>query len=504
MKDLIAVDLIIPPSVQFFGPKPNSSHSTHPRRQKIRGKLRLVCSKPIRLRQIEIKFKGEARLNWRDPQKGPHSLTAEKLDAVKLLRKTRQSLLEDATLPAGVTELGFEIPISGWLCQTFKSNFLTISFLVMAKLTPTGKLAYPIRSEKELVIHKTLIPKDVACGHVPGFIVPRTQMKGERPDVLKWKFQVPKWAYLDNEIQFEGTFSQGLGGQCTINKIEVDVVQEEVYRSDTKCCPEQWQVDNSDFWVNDVTSWFFPNHALPKRHLVSSYTSPSVYLHPPMETSIPFAFPLTSRASDNASASLPLLPTSSMPRLRRVQSAPMKTLAMTTTSHPSTKTLNHVNDTISSIGFSRIQTLCSKGVFHETMDSPFLRVRQYIRVVVHVTYLGNSYPICIGLPFAVTRAIQAQPDESAEGLPTYQSLARDAERLPDYTTNTAVPDYEEDPSDGEQQQRSSRRRRRRHGPDIDDLAREIGDLAVGRVRTKSKSNPAMAAERRMDDFLVMI
>jgi hypothetical protein len=29
-------------------------------------------------------------------------------------------------------------------------------------------------------------------------------------------------------------------------------------------------------------------------------------------------------------------------------------------------------------------------------------------------------------------------------------------------------------------------------------------LAVGRVRTKSKSNPAMAAERRMDDFLVMI
>jgi hypothetical protein len=234
MKDLIAVDLIITPSVQFFGPKPNSSHSTHPRRQKIRGKLRLVCSKPIRLRQIEIKFKGEARLSWRDPQKGPHSITAERLDAVKLLRKTRQPLLEDATLPAGVTELGFEIPISGWLCQTFKSNFVNITFMVMAKITPTGKLASPIRSERELVINKTLIPKDVACGHVPGFIVPRIQMKGERPDVLKWKFQVPKWAYLDDEVQFEGTFSQGLRGQCTINKIEVDVVQEELYRGDTK------------------------------------------------------------------------------------------------------------------------------------------------------------------------------------------------------------------------------------------------------------------------------
>lgn len=237
MKDLIAVDLIVPPSVQFFSPKPNSSHSTHPRRQKIRGKLRLVCSKPIRLRQIVIKFKGEAKLNWRDPQKGPHSLTAERLEAVKLLRKTRQPLLEDATLPTGVTELGFEIPISGWLCPTFKSNYLNIDYMVVAKITPTGKLVSPIRCEKELLIQKTLVPKDVACGHVPGFIVPRIQMKGERLDVLKWKFSVPKWAYLEDEIQFEGTFSQGRrGGRCTttINKIEVDVVQEEVYRSDTR------------------------------------------------------------------------------------------------------------------------------------------------------------------------------------------------------------------------------------------------------------------------------
>jgi hypothetical protein len=269
-------------------------------------------------------------------------------------------------------------------------------------------------------------------------------------------------------------------------------------------------MDNSDFWVNDVTSWFFPNHALPKRHLVSSHTSPSVYLHPPMETSIPFTFPLTSRAPDNASLSLS--PTSSMPRLRRVQSAPMKTLAASSpASNPATRPSIHANYAISQIGVSRIQTLCSKGAFHETMESPFLRVRQYIRVVVHVTYLGNSYPICIGLPFAITRAIKAQPDETAEGLPTYQSLARDAERLPDYTTNTAVPGNGEDRSDEEQQanhqrERSSRRRRRRHGPDIDELACEIQDLSVGRTRarTKSKSSQAMAVERHMDDFLEMI
>lgn len=229
-----------------------------------------------------------------------------------------------------------------------------------------------------------------------------------------------------------------------------------------------------------------------------------------METSIPFAFPLTSRAPENTSSSLS--PTSSMPRLRRVQSAPMKTLAaasLPTSNSTITKPSIHTNNAISQIGFSRIQTLCTKGVFHETMESPFLRVRQYIRVVVHVTYLGHSYPICIGLPFAITRAIKVQPDETAEGLPTYQSLARDAERLPDYTTSTVVPDNEEDLSDGEQQanqrERSSRRRRRRQGPDIDEIACEIGNLSIGRTRTrsKSKSSQAMAVERRMDDFLVM-
>ncbi|KAG2174961.1 hypothetical protein INT43_006023 [Umbelopsis isabellina] len=499
MKDLIAVDLIIPPSVNFFGAKPQSSHATHPRRQKIRGKLRVVCSKPIRLRQVEIKFKGQAKLNWRDPQKGPHSLTAEKLEAVKLLRKIRQPLLKDATLPTGVTELGFEIPISGWLCQTHKSDYLTINYTAIAKLTPTGKfVSQPIRCERELMIHKTLVPKDVACGHVPGFVVPRIVMKGERSDVLKWKFSVPKWACLNEELSFEGTFIQGRN-QCKISKIEVDVVQEEVYRSDTRYCPDQTGLDGTDYWMSDITSWFFPNHALPKRHLVSTHTNPSIYLHPPMDTPIPFTFPLKP-----VQVQVP-----SMPKLRRVQSAPLRTTNFMSSSPPTTRSTAQA---ISSMGYSRVQTICCKGNLLESLDSAFLRVRQYIRVVVHVSQPdGKSYPICIGLPIAITRIIKDTPDETAEGLPTYQSLARDAERLPGYSMSQV--EIEDENTDDEQpstssRERSSRRRRCRNDHiDIDELPCEISDLAIGRpraARSKSKTGHIVAAERHMDDFLVVL
>lgn len=267
----------------------------------------------------------------------------------------------------------------------------------------------------------------------------------------------------------------------------------------SRCFAEQWQLDNNEYWISDVATWFFPNHALPKRHLVSSHTSPSAYLHPPLDTPIPFTFPLSFHEIDVQPAS--------MPRLRRVQSAPMKTMAASVTSS-SSRASTHATNNIAHLGFSRIQTLCNKGTFYETIDTPFLRVRHYIRLVVHVTTNGKSYPMCIGLPFAITKAIEVQLDETSEGLPTYQSLARDAERLPDYTT-MAVADNDEGGSDNEQQtsnrDRSSRRRRRRNGPDIDEIANEIGDLSIGRPRTrsKSKSSQFVAAERRMDDFLVV-
>jgi hypothetical protein len=252
--------------------------------------------------------------------------------------------------------------------------------------------------------------------------------------------------------------------------------------------------------MNDITSWFFPNHALPKRHLVSSYINPSVYLHPPMDTPIPFTFPLKSVQDE--------IPT--LPKLRRVQSAPLRTIDSSSVSTPSTRSTANA---ITSMGYSRVQTICCKGKLLESLDSAFLRVRQYIRVVVHVSQPdGKSYPICIGLPFAITKIIKDKPDETSEGLPTYQSLARDAERLPDYSVTQADQDDDDHSADEQpstsNRERSSRRRRRRHDHiDIDELPCEISSLAIGRpraARSKSKSGHIVAAERHMDDFLVVL
>lgn len=216
-----------------------------------------------------------------------------------------------------------------------------------------------------------------------------------------------------------------------------------------------------------------------------------------MDTPIPFTFPLKPVQVD----------VPSMPKLRRVQSAPLRTTNSMSSSPLNTRSTAQA---ISSMGYSRVQTICCKGNLLESLDSAFLRVRQYIRVVVHVSQPdGKFYPICIGLPFAITRTIKDIPDETSEGLPTYQSLARDAERLPGYSISQV--DNEDDNTDDEQpssHERSSRRRRRRQDQiDIDELPCEISDLAIGRpraARSKSKSGHIVAAERHMDDFLVVL
>ena len=114
---IIAIDLIFPDSVQFFAARPSSrrtkgdslltlSKATNPRRQKLRGKLRIVASHPTKVNHIEIKFVGQTELTWRDPLKSQHSILAERMNAHKTFRKSKSILLQDATLPSGATELG--------------------------------------------------------------------------------------------------------------------------------------------------------------------------------------------------------------------------------------------------------------------------------------------------------------------------------------------------------------------------------------------------------------
>ncbi|KAI9022857.1 hypothetical protein CLU79DRAFT_751052 [Phycomyces nitens] len=370
-KKIIAVDLIVPDIVTFYGPRMSSqgTYNTHPKRQKVRGKLRLITSRPTKLSLVEIKFKGQAHLSWRDPLKSQHAFLVSRINASMILRKTKSILLEDAILPAGVTDLGFEVAVPGYLCPTFESEYLRISYRLTARVLPTGKFEKEWLVHREIRLLKTLMPKDVSAGHVIGYVVPHRKMMGERPLTIGWEFNVPGWVCLENRqgIEFVGMLKTLVGPESVeIAKIEVDAVQEEVYRQDS----------------SDLVS---------KRHLVRCPHPPSVYFHPPLDTLISFSFPL--HLATQTSSGEPAQPAS---------------------------VCGH-------------STTVTHGDFTYSLESPFLEIRHYIRLVVHLSTTDGRVlpPVCIGLPVDVTREIKHQVDTDA--LPSYQAVTRDGERLPLYS-----------------------------------------------------------------------
>lgn len=106
--------------------------------------------------------------------------------------------------------------------------------MLMARLIPAAKFSKETGITKEIKIQKTLMPKDVASGHVVGFRVPRLSMRGARPGCLKWEFRVPRWVCLeDGVLAFDGLLrSCSPLAPIQIDKVQVDVVQEEIYRDE--------------------------------------------------------------------------------------------------------------------------------------------------------------------------------------------------------------------------------------------------------------------------------
>ncbi|KAI7849313.1 hypothetical protein BDC45DRAFT_520911 [Circinella umbellata] len=407
-KGLIAAELMCPEHVHFFGPRPKQQqkYSTYPKRQKVRGKLRLVMSKPIRFTKIEIRFKGHSQLTWRNPLKSQHSFLVEKMHAWKTLRKWRTTLLENATLPEGVTEFGFEVILPGHLCSSFKSPYLEIRYILSAIILPSAKFSKEITVNTEVKILKTLLPKDVAYGLVPGYQVPRQLMRGERLNCLSWEFQVPRWVCLENGyIEFDG-FLRSTAPDIVIERIEVDVVQEEIYRG----------VVN-----NDTRSM--------KRHLVICLNTPSTYIQPPLQTVISFAFPLQ--------VPPPSPPSNRLLQLRRVHSVPTHLSA-----HPSTPAISSIEKFVTPTG--EVTTI-SRGHLTYSLESPFLQIQHFVRITIHI--LGGVSPICIGLPIPITQHLELKEDS----LPTYENSIRDGEELPDYftTSSTAGTEEEEEERDND-------------------------------------------------------
>ncbi|CAO3655060.1 unnamed protein product [Mucor hiemalis] len=279
------------------------------------------------------------------------------MTASKTLRKSAQTLLQGFTITPGIVDLEFEIIVPSYLCPSFKSEYCQISHTVAAKMiTPSKFLLSRINKkqisiEKSIQVRKTCLSKEVLMNIVP---VPHLVMTGERPNVIKWVFQTPLSAHMEEASEFKGVFKSANNETITLNKIEIDVMQEELYYYDVSC--------------TEI-----------KRKLVTVNNRPSIYIEPPLDTIIPFSFQLGSRKDDD----------------------------------------NFI-----------------KGKLSPSLNSPFLKIRHFIRLVLHVNN-RNPISICIGLPIQVTPQIDEefqQVDVSRDDLlpPSYEFVTQQGDTLPKY------------------------------------------------------------------------
>ncbi|OZJ04362.1 hypothetical protein BZG36_03204 [Bifiguratus adelaidae] len=484
MKELIAFDLLLPNNhIYFFAPRPSSRSShrprqTHPKRHKLRGKVRLVTSKPTRLKEVVIKFKGTSSIHLAGSgRRTSHSpgmftmigLAEPPMEGQRTLRKTKQVLLSDAVLPAGVTDLGFEISVPGYLPQTHRSDFVNIDYVLSAKVVPAGNFSKAVHTERDVVLQKTMFPKDVCCGAVAGYVVPKHRYVGERRGSIIWQFRVPRVVCLEDPagLEFEGTFvfgssESGLANMRTshgdddapnaIDHISVDVVQEELYRMKPK---------SNDEPENRFEIFVLPEQSSsPRRYIVQPSIPPSTYLRPPPNTTITFSFPLNQVAENRRSFTRPSghwagneeavqAPGPSGPSLRRHSSIGHirpRTLLRSQSSIPNLSSLEVSNSAESC--FSRTHYVTDG--FHHTLDSPFLEIKHYIRVIVQYRQNHRPQSLVLGIPIHVSPNIHPEVviEREANGeerLPSYSHTVRDGETLPGYAVEDDEDEWEDVP-----------------------------------------------------------
>lgn len=156
-----------------------------------------------------------------------------------------------------------------------------------------------------------------------------------------------------------------------------------------------------------------------------SHNEPSTYLFPPLDTNIAFSFPINNKKHSRTDSS------STPCRIKSVPFAPTRFTLPDDDILPTS-----CSWVLDNAQYYSPATIISKGDLSYSLDSPFLEIRHFIRLVIHPLTNDTTstiQPICIGLPIHVTRKL-TPPQASNDELPTYSSITRDVERLPDYVT----------------------------------------------------------------------
>ncbi|RUS31004.1 hypothetical protein BC938DRAFT_478633 [Jimgerdemannia flammicorona] len=193
MKKIIAVD-VIPDSgiIEFCGPTTTTTPYI------LRGKVRLVLSAPLKIKRLMLAFEGMNRLHA--VRIGACYQIEERLSGPTVeapIRPGRTIVQSAATLPAGVTDLPFEMTLEGDIPPSYELGQLaSVEYALTAIVVPTALLSKSAIFRKGVIVERHLVP-GIASASFNGV---RRQMNGMREGVIEYHVDVPKIISADQGI----------------------------------------------------------------------------------------------------------------------------------------------------------------------------------------------------------------------------------------------------------------------------------------------------------------
>ncbi|KAL1917019.1 uncharacterized protein VTP21DRAFT_5217 [Calcarisporiella thermophila] len=186
-KHVIACDILCIDTVVFEGQE-------RLRRKKLRGKVRLVLSKPLRNASVTLSFKGLCQVFIGDS--AARSGLIEGNDGCQYLRRSKHWLLKDGSLPDGVTDLGFEVTVPGHLPPSFDHPDGKVSYSLTAKISMNHTtMSNPLISVKDVSIVHHFLPRYCGVFHMKP---PKVCYYGKRDEgEVGFEFNVSKWVPAD-------------------------------------------------------------------------------------------------------------------------------------------------------------------------------------------------------------------------------------------------------------------------------------------------------------------
>ncbi|CAG8637720.1 3381_t:CDS:2, partial [Gigaspora margarita] len=180
----------------------------------VSGKLRIILSRPLKIKFISIKLKG--RSEYSDWEEQYSCLEVIKLEKI---------LYEKDTLPIGVTDFEYEFEVPGNLPQTYRTNFGFIFYKLVAVVQPSSLMSKFARVEKGISFLRHYLPCRRELLPAP----PAKVYKGHRKDILDFELDLPTVIGINEKSLLIRLRLLSHNDKGRLKKILFELVQSEKY-----------------------------------------------------------------------------------------------------------------------------------------------------------------------------------------------------------------------------------------------------------------------------------